>query len=443
VKRGQRRFLGLRLGGLALGGVLILCLLVPLIFNRVGKAKIERAFAVAFPRSALRIATLDYSIRSNGLVARAVTISGTHLALKAESVALTGIGWRQLLSTSGTLAENLAKARLDVSKLVAEFPQVRYRIHCGRVRASVPSSELLVEETELRPLVGDDEFFGSRANRTTRFHVAVPECRISGLEYAALWDGTRFKASLITLARPSLDALVNCDKPSPPFVKSPMMVHEALAAIRQPLQVDRLNITDGQLTYGERVLPGAEPGVLTFGAVNLSVLGIANRGATNAFIQLQGQGNLMNAGTLKLQMAIPVALPEFSMQYSGSLSAMNLDCLNAFLDLSQHTRIVSGTVQEATFEIDVTAGQARGRVQATYRDLKIAVLDKRTGAQTGFENRLSSFLANVFKVRNSNGPIASGHRKEGKVDYTRVPEDEFLQFAWYALRSGVLDVISH
>jgi hypothetical protein len=33
--------------------------------------------------------------------------------------------------------------------------------------------------------------------------------------------------------------------------------------------------------------------------------------------------------------------------------------------------------------------------------------------------------------------------KEGEVNYTRRPEDEFLQFAWFALRSGVLDVISH
>jgi hypothetical protein len=32
--------------------------------------------------------------------------------------------------------------------------------------------------------------------------------------------------------------------------------------------------------------------------------------------------------------------------------------------------------------------------------------------------------------------------KEGKVDYTRRPEDTFLQFVWYALRSGALDAVS-
>jgi hypothetical protein len=150
----------------------------------------------------------------------------------------------------------------------------------------------------------------------------------------------------------------------------------------------------------------------------------------------------MDAGTLKVLMSIPITPPDFSLHYSGSLSAMDLTRLDAFLDVAGHTRIKSGRAQEAAFEIDVTAGQASGRVRAIYQDLVIAVLDKRTGTEKGFDNRVASFLANVLKIRNSNAPDASGSMKEGKVNYTRRPEDRFLQFVWSALRSGVLDVIS-
>jgi hypothetical protein len=75
--------------------------------------------------------------------------------------------------------------------------------------------------------------------------------------------------------------------------------------------------------------------------------------------------------------------------------------------------------------------------------LHLTVLDKQTGTKEGFDNRASSFLANVLKVRTSNTPDASGSLKQGKVDYTRRPEDEFLEFVWLALWSGVLDAISH
>ena len=80
----------------------------------------------------------------------------------------------------------------------------------------------------------------------------------------------------------------------------------------------------------------------------------------------------MNAGTMKVLMSIPITAPDFSLHYSGSLSAMDLTRLNAFLEIAEHTRIKSGSAQEAAFEIDVTAGQARGHVHAIYKDLEIA-----------------------------------------------------------------------
>jgi hypothetical protein len=165
--------------------------------------------------------------------------------------------------------------------------------------------------------------------------------------------------------------------------------------------------------------------------------------AAPAAISLHAQADFMNAGVLKVLMTVPVRSSDLSLHYSGSLSAMDLTRLDAFLDIAEHTRIKSGDALEAAFDIDVSAGQARGQVRGIYRNLKIAFLDERTGSAKGVGNLVTSFLANTLKIRASNGPDASGSMKEGKVNYTRQPDEEFLEFAWFALRSGVLDVISH
>jgi hypothetical protein len=390
----------------------------------------------------LRIGELDYAVGANRLVAQSVTLSATNSTLKVGRISLTGVRWARLLWGTAALADVLADASLEATNLDVEFPQAHYGIRCTRLRASVPGSELSAEGTELRTLVGDEEFFAAHDFRTTRFHVVVPECRVLGLAYGELLQGKSYRARSVHFSGPSFDALVNRDKLVEPFVKSPLMVHEALAAIRQPLQVDSLSITNGHLTYCERVVAGANPGVLTFGAVSLFVEGIANRGEATAAIQLRGQGDLMNAGTMKVLMTIPITPPDFSLHYSGSLSAMDLTRLDAFLEIAEHTRIKSGSAQEAAFEIEVTDGQAHGRVCAIYKDLEMAVLDKKNGTEKGLDNRVASFLENVLKIRNSNAPDASGSMKEGVVNYTRRPDDEFQQFAWFALRSGVLDVIS-
>jgi hypothetical protein len=435
-------YVGLCLGAVVLAGAVLLLVFGGAILNGYGKKKAERAFAEARPGYALRIGQLDYAVGANRLVAQSVTLSATNTTLKVGRISLKGVRWARLLWGTAALADVLAHASLEATNLDVEFPQAHYGIRCARLRASVPGSELIAEGTEFQPLVGDEELFAVDEFRTTRFHVVVPECRVLGLAYGELLQGKSYRAKAVHFSRPAFDALVNRDKPVEPFVKRPLMVHEALAAIRQPLQVGSLSITNGRLTYCERVRAGAAPGVLTFGAVSMSVEGIANRGEASAAIQLQAQGDFMNAGVLKVQMTIPITPPDFSLHYSGSLSAMDLTRLDAFLDIAEHTRIKSGSAQEAAFEIDVTAGQARGHVRAIYRDLEIALLGKQSGNEKGLGNRVASILANVLKIRNSNTPNGSGSMKEGKVNYTRRPEDTFLQFAWFALRSGVLDVIS-
>lgn len=434
--------------GTCLGAVVVTVAVLVLIFggailNGFGKRKMERAFAGAHPGYALRIGHLDYAAGANRLVAQVVTASVAGSTLRIGRISLTGVRWARLLWGTTALADVLAKASLDATNVDWTVPRLGYDIRCARLRASVPGSELIAEEAELRPLVGDEEFFAANSFRTTRFRVAVPECRVSGLAYGDLLRGRSYRAGSVQCSRPSFDALVDRDKPVGPFVKRPPMVHEALAAIHRPLQVDSLTITNGYLKYAERVVAGAAPGVLTFAAVNMSVEGIANRGEASDAIRIRAQGDLMNAGVLKLLMTIPVASPDLSFRYSGSLGPMDLTRLDAFLEIAEHTRIKSGSVKEAAFDVDVTAGRARGRVRAIYRDLKIAFLDARTGTERGFANRVSSFLANLFTIRESNTPDASSAMKVGEVNYTRKPQDEFLQFAWFALRTGVLDVISH
>ena len=413
------------------------------ILNSYGKGKIERAFAKAYPGCSVEIAVLDYAAGADRLVAQSVTLRATDAVIRIERISLTGVAWARLLWGNAALVDVLAEASLEATNLDAEFPQSHYGIRCARLQASVPGSELSAERTELRTLVGDEEFFAAHEFRTTRFHVVLPECRVLGLVYGELFRGKSYRATSVHFDGPSFDGLVNRDKPVDPFAKAPLMMHEALAAIRLPLQFDSLTITNGHLTYCERLAVGADPGVLTVAALSMSVAGIANRGAASAAIRFQAQGELMDAGTLKVQMSIPIAPRDFALHYSGSLSAMDLTRFNAFLEIAEHTRLKSGSVQEVAFEIDVTDGLASGRVRAVYHDLEIAFLDKQTGSEKGLSNRTASFLTNVLKIRNSNSSGASGLTKEGVVNYSRRSQDEFQQFVWFALRSGVVDLISH
>jgi len=435
-------YLGLAFGAIVLAIAVLIVVFGGAILNGYGRRTAERAFAREYPGCQLRIGELTYSVSANRLVAQSIALSSGTTTFKVARISLTGARWIRLLGGTAGRPGVFAQASLDATNLKLEFPLAHYGIRCARLRALVPDSELIAEGTELRALVGDEEFFAAHEFRTTRYHVVMPECRVAGLDIGELLQGGSCRVHSVRVFRPTFDALVNRDKPARPFVRRPPMVPEALAAIPRPLQIDSLSVANGHLTYSERVRAGDDPGVLTVGAVSVTVENIANRVEASAAILVRAQGDLMDTGTIKVAMSIPITPADFSFHYSGSLSAMDLTRLNAFLEIAEHARIRSGSAKEATFEIDVSAGQARGRVRAIYENLEVAVLDKQTGSANGLDDRVASFLANELKFRSSNAPDASGAAREGKVDYTRKPADTFLKFVWYALRSGALDAIS-
>ena len=424
-----------------LAGVVVL-VFGNVILNQYGRGKAERAFANAHPGSALRIGELDYTMGANRLTAQSITLSSIGTMFKTGRISLTGVRWTRLLKNRYALADVLAQAGLEATDVHVEFPDSHYGVRCAQLLASVSRSELTAEGIELQPLIQDEAFFAADAFRTRRFRAVLPECQVSGLEYAEALKGTAFRAQSIRFDRPFFEALINRDKLPKPSVNNPPMLHEALAGIPQAILVGSLSITNGTVKYCERLSVGTKPAELTFGTVSLSAEGIANQGQATDAIQVRGQGRLMNSGMMKVAMSIPINAPDFSLHYSGSLDAMDLRHLDAFLEISERTRIKSGLAEAASFQIDVTQGHARGRVQGIYKNLEIALLDKQTGERKGLNNRVTSFFANL-KIRNANTPGMLGGLKEGKINYTRKPDDEFMQFVWFALRTGVLDIISH
>ena len=120
---------------------------------------------------------------------------------------------------------------------------------------------------------------------------------------------------------------------------------------------------------------------------------------------------------------------------------MDLINLNAFIEPSEHQRIKSGSLQSASYNINVNSGTANGSLNLAYKDLNVAILNEKTNSENGILDKISSFIGKTFIIRKSNIPDEKGLIKIGKINYKRNPQDYFMQYIWFALRSGVGDVV--
>jgi hypothetical protein len=407
------------------------------------KPRIIEAFAEANAAYSMSIAGMNYSVLKNRFGFDSVALSAVDGTFSSNigKFSVSGIDWMHLLWGGQLGPKDFANSVLDAHDIELNFPQLHYELWCERLRVSVPDSEIVADSLELHPSVDDEEFFRGSKFRSTRFSFVTPHCNVMGLACLELLEGKSYRTRSVHIRDVFLDVLINKDKLSAKDSTSPPMPNEILSSIQGTLQVDSLSIVNGRLKYGERFAVGAKPALITFDSMQVLAEGIANHGGRGGAVVVTAQGTFMKAGTMNVLMKIPVASPEFSFQYSGSLSRMDLRALNSFLEIAEQTRIKSGILQKATFEINVVSGRASGNVRAVYRDLTFAFINKHTGSENGFSDAMTSFIANAFKIRKTNEPDKSGSMKIGIVKYARTWDDPFFRFEWFALRTGVKDVV--
>jgi hypothetical protein len=433
---------------LALGTLVLVCGLTFLLFlgpivNRFVKPKITAAFVGAYPAYVMRIADMRYNIRDNSFRFDSVALSAADSSFTGTmgTLSVSGIRWLHLLWGGSLATPDFDSAAVDAQEIALTFPQSTYELRCGRLRASIADSELVASALELHPGVDDAGFFGVSKFRTTRFNVATQYCQLTGVAFLDAVIRKNYHARSIHVRDISLDILINKDKPAMKDSSTPSMPGESLSSMKGGIHCDSIDIINGSLKYSERFVLGSEPAVITFDSLDVLAEGIATHTDHNAALVIHAKGKFMKSATMNLRMSFPVPSPEFSFHYSGSVSSMELSVLNGFLETAEQKRIKSGFLHEATFEIDVVSGRASGNVRAVYKDLTLAAINKKTGSENGFVDGLVSYIANTYKINGSNLPGTSGSIRVGKVKYLRQRNDPFFGFVWFALRSGLADVV--
>gem|GEM_PF-310688 len=386
---------------------------------------------------------LSFNILVNRIKIGAMVLysADSSFSCRMNNSSLEGIGWLKLIGKDGFVPEACSGSIVEAQKIVLSMKNSQYKYNCGMLRFSLRDSEIVAKNIDVQPLVDDNQFFDDSKFRKTRFRLVIPQLKVRGLASLGLLQGKAYRAPYIQIRDASLDVLVSMYKASKRGTSKPLMPNELLTSIKKIISVDSLSIINGRIKYCESYSARSKPAVITFDNLHLLAEGISNNDNNGDTVVIRGNALFMKAGTMKAILHIPLTSPKFSLRYSGSIGSMEMSKLNSFLEISEHKRIQSGTVQSASFDIQVKNGHAKGSVRAVYNDFKLALLDSKTGSEKGIMNRIKSFYANTFILQSKNRKDSTGLLKSGIVKYSRKHDDTFLQYAWFALRSGVGDVI--
>jgi hypothetical protein len=434
--------------GIVFGSLIFIFILIIIVFqdkliNTFLKEPITKTFNEANTAYSLKLGDLNYSLWQNTLSCDSIILqrSDSSMTYTAGSFSVGGISWLNILWNRNISVNDLANSTINAQKINIKFQRAQNELQIKSFHVSAEDSLLSAESIDYISTINDEEQFAQSQFRQTRSKLNIPGIKVTRLDFISLLKGKSYIAGNISLHNLSADILVNMDKPYEKTEVKPLMPNEALAAINKNIKIDSIRIINGRLNYLERYAVGAKPGLITFNKVDVTILGIANTSVETDTILVKSKGVFMNSATLNLFMKIPLSQNNFSMQYSGSLGGMNINKLNSFLEPAEFHRVKSGVIHSATFNINVNSGNAGGTLRIAYEDLSIAILNKKSGSENGFGVQLASLLGKIFIIRGTNIPDKNGKMEIGEIKYSRDAYDNFMQFVWFALRSGLADVV--
>lgn len=427
---------------LALGSFGALFLFPDAVYHRIITPRITEAFAAEYPGASLDIARIRYNVFRNQFSADDVTIrtADSAVVIQLRGLAVAGIGWVSLLFGAEPNRENIRQGvfeAVDV-RILTEHP--RYSFRCSALRLSVPDSSIRFDSLSIAPDGDDEEFFAQSPYRTTRYRALIPAVSVTGAHVLPLVLGDAYRIRSVRMQDPQIDILVNKDKTDRPGTDAGPMPGELLASIREETALSDIRISNASLVYGERFSIRGTPAVILLDSLQITGTGIANRGTFGNTIVLSAEGRFMRSAPVMIEVSMPAASPEYSLKYRGTLGRMDVAALNIFLERAEQVR-ARGRIDSAEFDFEVFSGRASGDVHIIYQGLSLAFIDARSGSEHGLSDLFTSFIANTFTIRSNNSPGRSGGVNIGRISYARTSEDPFFRFSWFALRSGVRDIV--
>lgn len=225
----------------------------------------------------------------------------------------------------------------------------------------------------------------------------------------------------------------------------PKMVHTILRDLPIELDIQKVNINNGYVSYEERPENDApRSGLIFFDNVEASITGMTNAREQlekSDEMILEAQGRLIGQGMidLKVNYFLNDTTGKFNME--GSIGSMDLAGLNDIIEPSTKVSLKQGKVNNVFFNLSANDKEGAGDLIVKYEDLEIEILDKDFGHDQNIFQKIGSFLANKLVIKSSN-PDKKGELKEADIYYLKKPQNSIFKYWWELVLSGLKSTLT-
>ncbi|MDT7827798.1 hypothetical protein RQM65_03850 [Pricia sp. S334] len=275
----------------------------------------------------------------------------------------------------------------------------------------------------------------SRQLSVERDHIdlQIPEMKLDSIRFGFEKNTLYIHTGSGIIKKPDLE--MYRDKLIADDTKNKKLYSRSLRELPIHIEVPKVEIANGRISYSEQVTTNASPGKLLFENLNATILNISNTYPEGDKTEIKARTKFMGDGDMTLDWSFDVNHDNDAFLAAGTVSNFNTERINPFLESNLRAK-ASGTIEQMYFTVSGNGVSASGDIKMKYDDFRFQVL-KKDGSGV---NRFLTAIGNLF-VDSGSDTDAEGFR-HGNIYAERDPTKSFFNYLWLNVQDGTISVLT-
>ncbi|MBQ0786442.1 MAG: hypothetical protein KBT69_03015 [Oceanihabitans sp.] len=274
----------------------------------------------------------------------------------------------------------------------------------------------------------------SREIKVERDHVNlhIPEIGINKLDFGFHKDVFFVAADSGKITQPNLS--IYRDKRVSDDMRIKNLYSEKLRNLPIDLSIHRLDISNGNVAYAERVDATSQAGELFFKSVNASITNLGNTYKNGEKTKIAVRSNFMGKAPMHLDVSFDVTNKQDAFLASGAFENFHAKIVNSFFEANLNAK-AEGKIEQIYFTFSGNNVSAKGDLKMKYEAFQFEILNGR--------NKVNTFLTTIGNVFIKDGSKAGkdGFRY-GEIAADRNNTKSFFNYLWINVQSGLISALT-
>lgn len=330
------------------------------------------------------------------------------------------------------------EATINFKNYTTQTSDGLYQFKIGNGSIAAHQRQAVLQNISFASPLSQQEFVKRQKNAKELFDLSLSSISLQGVDWWNLFNGEELTANELTARNGQVS--IYLDRTLPPASRMGNFPNQLLAKLPLKMNVSRMNVQNLDLAYTEYNPLSKQKGTVYLD--NISLKG-SNLSTTDT-------KPLVISGSALFMHQVPVnATFTFDMQnpkaggFTASVTVnknFEGNIINPFTVPLGMMKIEKGSLQKLQATLKGNQTKASGNVLLLYKDLKIHVMEKDAGKKALDKKDVTTFLANLFVIKNDNPKEGKEPRRE-TASFQRDPNGGFFMLVWKTILVGALKTI--